>query len=121
MTVEELTRIYNEANNITVKNPPLTTDRIFAAMLACYNHGYQAHKSKQLLSDSEQKGMLDNPYAIDQLMNYHDLIFTEGEAAGYPVGQWPPERWSELKSIGKTIVEKDPDCFDAEIKRRFMS
>lgn len=28
----ELTAIYNEANGITVKNPPITTERIFAAM-----------------------------------------------------------------------------------------
>ena len=29
---DELTAIYNEANGITVKNPPITTERIFAAM-----------------------------------------------------------------------------------------
>jgi hypothetical protein len=28
----ELTEIYNQANDITTKNPPLTTERIFAAM-----------------------------------------------------------------------------------------
>lgn len=118
MTNEELTKIYNEANGITVKNPPLTTERIFAAMRACYELG---QKSKQLLSEFEQKAMLGNPYTIDELMNYHDLIFTEGEAAGYPVGQWPPARWSELKVLGKSIVEKDLDCFDLEIQRRFLT
>jgi hypothetical protein len=34
MTDEECTRVYNEANNITIKNPPITTQRIFAAMRA---------------------------------------------------------------------------------------
>ena len=32
MTDEELTTIYNEANGITIKRPPITTQRIFAAM-----------------------------------------------------------------------------------------
>lgn len=32
MTDEELTEIYNRANDITVKNPPITTERIFRAM-----------------------------------------------------------------------------------------
>ena len=36
---EWLTSCYNQANNITVKNPPLTTDRIFAAMLYMYELG----------------------------------------------------------------------------------
>jgi hypothetical protein len=34
-----LTSCYNQANNITVKNPPLSTDRIFAAMLYMYELG----------------------------------------------------------------------------------
>jgi hypothetical protein len=34
LTDEDCTRIYNEANGITTKNPPITTQRIFAAMRA---------------------------------------------------------------------------------------
>jgi hypothetical protein len=35
-SIEELTRIYNEANGIEGgKNPPITTERIFNAMRAC--------------------------------------------------------------------------------------
>lgn len=40
-TKERLTEIYNEANNITTKNPPLTTERIFAAMRLAAAHGAQ--------------------------------------------------------------------------------
>jgi hypothetical protein len=36
LTDEECTRIYNEANGITTKNPPITTQRIFAAMRAAH-------------------------------------------------------------------------------------
>ena len=39
LTDEDCTRIYNEANNITVKNPPISTSRIFAAMRAAHIHG----------------------------------------------------------------------------------
>lgn len=118
MTNEQLTQIYNEANGITVKNPSLTTERIFAAMRACYELG---QKSKQLLSESEQKAMLKNPYAIAELMNYYDWIYSEGDCFGYPVGEWPPARWTELKGVGKFVIEEDPDCFDETIKRRFLS
>jgi hypothetical protein len=38
-TREWLTSCYNQANDITVKNPPLSTDRIFAAMLYMYELG----------------------------------------------------------------------------------
>lgn len=36
LTDEDCTRIYNEANGITTKNPPITTERIFKAMRAAY-------------------------------------------------------------------------------------
>ena len=39
LTDEDCTRIYNEANNITVKNPPISTARVFAAMRAAHIHG----------------------------------------------------------------------------------
>lgn len=39
LTDEDCTRIYNEANNITIKNPPITTARVFAAMRAAHIHG----------------------------------------------------------------------------------
>lgn len=35
MTNEECTRIYNQANGITNKHPPISTERIFIAMRAC--------------------------------------------------------------------------------------
>jgi hypothetical protein len=38
-TRDWLTSCYNQANDITVKNPPLSTDRIFAAMLYMYELG----------------------------------------------------------------------------------
>lgn len=36
LTDEDCTRIYNEANGITTKNPPITTERIFKAMRAAH-------------------------------------------------------------------------------------
>ena len=36
LTDEDCTRIYNEANGITIKNPPITTERIFKAMRAAH-------------------------------------------------------------------------------------
>lgn len=36
LTNEECTQIYHEANNITTKNPPITTERIFNAMRAAH-------------------------------------------------------------------------------------
>jgi hypothetical protein len=36
LTDEDCTRIYNEANGITTKNPPITTQRIFAAMRSAH-------------------------------------------------------------------------------------
>jgi hypothetical protein len=36
LTDEDCARIYNEANDITTKNPPLTTARIFTAMRAAH-------------------------------------------------------------------------------------
>jgi hypothetical protein len=36
LTDGDCTRIYNEANGITTKNPPITTQRIFAAMRAAH-------------------------------------------------------------------------------------
>ena len=36
LTNKECTQIYHEANNITTKNPPITTERIFNAMRAAH-------------------------------------------------------------------------------------
>lgn len=41
---EELTKIYNNANNIGEgKSPPITTERIFKAMRACLNIGLRSN------------------------------------------------------------------------------
>lgn len=34
-------------------------------------------------------------------------------------GTWPPKRYTELKEIGRKVIEQDPDCFDADILREF--
>jgi hypothetical protein len=39
LTDDECTRIYNEANGITTKNPPISTERIFKAMRQAYAQG----------------------------------------------------------------------------------
>lgn len=39
MNNAELTALYNEANGITDKNPPISTERIFKAMQAAYEAG----------------------------------------------------------------------------------
>ena len=41
LTNEDCTRIYNKANNITTKNPPITTERIFKAMKAAHGIALQ--------------------------------------------------------------------------------
>ena len=47
LTDEDCTRIYNEANNITIKNPPITTARVFAAMRAAHIASLQSAQPEQ--------------------------------------------------------------------------
>lgn len=46
VTPEYLASCYNEANGITIKNPPLTTERIFAAMQYMYELGQKEALTK---------------------------------------------------------------------------
>jgi hypothetical protein len=48
LTDDDCTRIYNEANGITTKNPPLSTERIFKAMRQAYAQGYAQGAAAQL-------------------------------------------------------------------------
>jgi hypothetical protein len=57
LTNEQLEKIYNSANAINGgRNPPLTTERIFKAMRACYQQG------------REDIHILDNTLAKDGLL-----------------------------------------------------
>ncbi len=48
LTDDDCTRIYNEANGITTKNPPLSTERIFKAMRQAYTQGFAQGAAAQL-------------------------------------------------------------------------
>lgn len=71
------------------------------------------------LTQSEERSILRNPYAIECLLDYHDRIYSEAESQGIEVGPWPPQRYLELKELGKKIIEEDPECFDESLVTRF--
>ncbi len=73
-----------------------------------------------LLSESEQKDLLQNPYAIAQIINYHELQIIQAESIGKPC-EWSgnENRITELKAKAINIMSEDLDCWTDEIKREF--
>ena len=64
-TDAELTRIYNEANGIDGKNPPITTERIFRAMRAAYTLGLEEAARKCEESDQEYEPYTGKPKSLN--------------------------------------------------------
>lgn len=76
---------------------------------------------EQLLSPTEQKWVLQSPAAIAQLLTFIDLDHSQAVSVlgAEEWEPWPPKRYTELKEIGRKVVEQDPECFDADILREF--
>lgn len=75
----------------------------------------------QLLSPTEQKWVLQSPAAIAQLLTFIDLDHSQAVSVlgAEEWGTWPPKRHTELKEIGRKIIEQDPECFDADTLQAF--
>jgi hypothetical protein len=76
---------------------------------------------EQLLSPTEQKWVLQSPAAIAQLLTFIDLDHSQAVSVlgAEEWGSWPPKRYTELKEIGRKVIEQDPECFGADILREF--
>lgn len=78
-------------------------------------------ENQQLLSESEQRQILESPKAISVLLAAIDVAHSEISSFVEPneMPPWPPARYRELVALGRAIVAREPDIFDAEIHKTF--
>lgn len=109
LTDEDLTRIYNEANGIDGKNPPITTMRIFAAMRAV-----AAQYEAKLATAREALEMCES--AFDECRDYpitHDAVIEALTA----LGDAQPKIFkpTEERYVAMAFAD-DPQPASAEVK-----
>ena len=77
--------------------------------------------TRSLLSPAEQQWILESPVAISVLMDAIDLNHSKAASVmeSDEIPPWPPKRYKELKALGRSIVARDPDCFEPEVLRTF--
>ena len=77
--------------------------------------------TRSLLSPAEQQWILASPVAISVLMDAIDLNHSKAASVmeSDEIPPWPPKRYKELKALGRSIVARDPDCFEPEVLRTF--
>jgi len=75
---------------------------------------------KELLSKYEQHAILEDPGAIIRLVNHHDAHEAMAEASDMPESATHHmKRAHELLTIGRMVILRDPDLWDAALKAEF--
>ncbi len=60
-----------------------------------------------------------NPYALDLLMDFEDLTYSEASSIGLDVGPWPTKRYVELYEQGRSIMKEDVEIWPDKLRKRF--
>jgi hypothetical protein len=66
------------------------------------------------LPPHEQRAVLNDPQALLQLVNYHDIQETEGDAMGFDCSGNRIRR-AQLKDMAKKIADQYPDCWPDQV------
>jgi len=80
LTDDDCTRIYNEANGITTKNPPLSTERIFKAIRQAYAQGAAAQLGEKPFGFVRSSQWHFGHVACDELDEGAIALYTRREA-----------------------------------------
>jgi hypothetical protein len=74
----------------------------------------------ELLSQGEQRAILEDAGAIIRLVNHHDVKETEADAADCAgAAAFHMKRAHELLTIGRCVILRDPDLWDDQLKQEF--